>query len=114
MEKYEEKSERIEKVHASFKRSKVCLYLEKWIEFSQSGQRFLFHLTKLLFDRKNVPVHQVIGKTWRVKVDSDKNFLYSSVVLSKIAGNSHQESQEKLLGKHSFILLSYTVLFRNR
>jgi len=29
MQKYEEKSGRSEKVHASFKRSEVCLYQEK-------------------------------------------------------------------------------------
>ena len=30
---YEKKSERSEKLHTSVKRSKVCLYQEKWLKF---------------------------------------------------------------------------------
>ena len=30
---YEKKSERSEKLHTSVKRSKVCLYKEKWLKF---------------------------------------------------------------------------------
>ena len=37
MRKYEKKSERSEKVHASIKKGKLCLYQEKWLKFNTRG-----------------------------------------------------------------------------